>query len=303
MPSYDGTTVDGKKISYNTDDVAIVEHLTADPSKFSVIQATSGDKTLYPVVYDNKAFILVITGPANDFRGEQRFFTYGVKKCYEYDKPNNKFTDIFTGEYQFGIKLVNEIKEGTTYKENLNPCEAKLIAILDAIYNAEKQACSTFGLLKPALVDDMVRPIYTFSPKKGPDGKPIKHMRENVPDFTKSPTLNVNCNWSFDKNKGYKHIKGTKVPADVKVLTTKFKKIQSASLWKPDEIDGPCKGVYFIQFRDMKESLAKWGTKAIATSAILTPVARVDFDPSEQYREKYAMFDAVETQAPPPEDE
>jgi hypothetical protein len=283
-----------QEIPFDIYDSITISFLNVDTSKFNLVKTKDRQNNLiYVRCYENKPYVLIIDTPSDDTKGSSRFVSFGLKKSFEWDEKTRKFTDVWNGEYDLGIKLIQNI--GNTESSVFNsatPVERKLIDVLDAIRDASIRDLVLFDEMDETTAETLVKPIYNRTVAKDEKGIPKKVKGKPVYDETKSPVWNIKCIHRFAP--GVKFEKGKKVDPEDKVLTTKFyKPTPTEQLYRPDELlNTTVKGIYFIKFGNESQSKSGWGARSTIQSAVLTVIQKKQLNLGElQYATKYSFID------------
>jgi len=280
-------TIPFSKTTYKT-----IPFHTMDTSKLSLVKVKDDKSGLFRffLTYDYSLFIMEIGD--DDSADDKRFYTYGLKKCTEYDGNIKKFTDVWNGEYEFGIKMISAPIPPTSTNacDYMTAHEKKLKDVLDAMREAIAEGLMAFDEIRDG---NVVSPLYSQTRKKGPDGLPIKSKGTYVADQTKS--YNLNCKCKSKLVNGLKYTKGMKIRPEDREIDTFINSFSMKEL-KPELILGKhAKGVFFMVINEVKIINSTVKPKLQVNRALLQLL--VNSTPNidvSKYTQKYATMEMEE---------
>lgn len=265
-----------QKITFSQHDKLQLDIMNVDVSKFDICRSYSGKSYEFRRVYDNKLYVLCIkpTPGSTEF-----LMNFGLKQVMEYDKPSQKYTDKWTGEYSMGIKLVTAKSDDGDCMDKATPYERHVIDVLNAIVDADKRGLVVFDQLNEATMNMFVRDTYSQSFAKDANKMVIKEKGLPKIDHSKAPVLNVKCNFKYVK--GFKRDGFTTVPPEMKTCTTLFKKFSTGEQdengklivpqpWNIDELlNNMTSGIYYIETNLLDNYSGKWSCPMKLNTAVL----------------------------------
>lgn len=285
--------------SFNPYSTVVVSFLEAELTKFNIVRSYDRNKQqIYSVCYEDKPLVLKVDTPSDDLRGEQRFTTFGLKKTMTWDDKIKKFNDEWTGEYDMGIKLINNVDQsGTNVWNSASPTEKKLYDVLCAIKESIRAGLVAFDELSEVTSYSMVPDLFNRTSLKDKAGLVVKKAGSILYDETKSPVWNLKCKSGLIP--GVKFEKGKQPLAHERTLTTEFHKPGYGDvLFQADELLGkPGKGIYWITFGKINSSKKGWSPRSTLNSAVISPMQKQVQDFGEKlYAQKYFNVDEEQTE-------
>lgn len=232
-----------------------------DKDKLQLVEETTKQgATVLNYVYDGKSLVLKIL-PADKTKPRDTCFkTYGLNKCMEFDAKTKRPTNVWTGEWQMGIIMIDDMKAPTAR-------EKRLQQVLEEIWQV---TCQTLVDLEK-VDEDAIR----FKVSKIPSISKLKNDKgvvTNKPDPSKPPVWNVKCYYRIPKDAPRNSEQ--KVEAKYKEMASEFKDLRGNPTDYQKFEKTLSRIVPYISISGVTETKGDYHIKTRLAQCMIEPIAR-----------------------------